>query len=106
MKTLGSIANRVVLGFGGKVGNLEHGLVVLCGDSRVGSPQCPGAVTIQAGSHVSQDSVSIAQPVFLRNGGGCLLIPGVTSQGEQSCYLCLAFFNVSSREAKSAQRAV
>lgn len=37
-QTLGSLANRVIPGFWGRVGNLDHGLVVLPGDSRAGSP--------------------------------------------------------------------
>lgn len=37
-QTLGSLANRVVPGFWGRVGNLEHGLVILPGDSRAWTP--------------------------------------------------------------------
>lgn len=71
-----------------------------------GSPTCPEPFPYRPGRHVIQDSVSIPHPIFLRDSSGYLPTPGVISQGEQSCYLCLAFFNVSSREAKSAQRAV
>lgn len=102
-QALGSLVNRVILGF---QGYLWHVLVILHGHIGLRSPRCPEQIPYRLGRHVFQDNVSIPHPIFLRDSNGCLPTPGVTSQREQSYYLCLAFFNVSNREAKSAQRAV
>lgn len=91
-QTLGSLANSL-----GRKGTLWHELMLLHGTAGWGQ-------LLAGRKSCSPRMVPASLTPLLGEAEQLPPIPEVTSQGEQSCYLCSAFFNVSNREAKSARR--